>query len=383
MRIEQSRWTASDGWWTPSPRVLGDAAQLVLLFSAGALLKQRTRYEEVAAAYPKAKIFGCSTAGEIQGAEVFDDTLAVTAVEFESSQVRLASVEIEAMDRSFAAGAELARKLDPCGLVHAFVLTDGLMVNGSEVVRGLTQGLPETVAITGGLSGDGSRFEETFVIAGEPARRNTIAIIGFYGRQLRVAYGCGGGWDSFGPERRITRAEGSVLYELDGKSALVLYKRYLGGLANDLPSSALQFPLSIRFEERDRALVRTVLAVDEQAQSMTFAGDLPVGSTARFMMANIDRLIDGAAGAASTALSSSRGTASELAILVSCVGRRLVLKQRIEEELEGARDILGDQAILTGFYSYGEISPFSPGSTCCLHNQTMAVTTISERSSGG
>ena len=69
----------------------------------------------------------------------------------------------------------------------------------------------------------------------------------------------------------------------------------------------------------------------------------------------------------------------DLALLISCVGRKLILKQRIEEEVDGVREALGATTKLTGFYSYGEISPFTPGAKCELHNQTMTITTFLER----
>src|SRR5205085_1989348 len=178
------------------------------------------------------------------------------------------------------------------------------------------------------------------------------------GDRLKVGYGSLGGWDPFGPERLITRSKGNILYELDGQSALALYKKYLGDYAQDLPASALLFPLSLRTNESDRGVVRTILAVNEDEQSMTFAGDVPEGAYASLMKANFERLIDGASMAAKTSYEAIGSSSPDLAILISCVGRKLVLKQRIEEEVEGVRDILGDHTVLTGFYSYGEISPF-------------------------
>jgi len=170
-----------------------------------------------------------------------------------------------------------------------------------------------------------------------------------------------------------------VLYELDGHSALQLYKRYLGEHASGLPATGLLFPLSLRTNEGDSGVVRTILSVSEIDQSLTFAGDVPVGSYARLMKANFDRLIDGAIGAARTSYQALGSSSPDLAILISCVGRKLVLKQRVEEEVEGVREILGERTVLAGFYSYGEISPFTPRASCELHNQTMTITTFSEQ----
>jgi len=382
--LEQSRWTVAGGWEPHPPGKLRDV-QLALVFGGPEALKESSLRDVVGAAYPDAYLLGCSTAGDIFGTQVSDDSLVVTAMRFERTRVLGRSTRIDGPEDSFAAGERLAQSLAGEGLVHVFVLSDGLHVNGSKLVEGLASNLPPDVTVTGGLSGDGPRFKETLVLgglsgngAGLPEPR-TIAAVGFYGRGLRVGYASLGGWDPFGPERLITRSEGNVLYELDGRSALDLYKTYLGPHARELPASGLLFPLSLRAEDGGTPVVRTILAVDEEESSMTFAGDVPTGSYARFMKANFDRLIDGAVGAARTSYEAVGSTSPDLALLVSCVGRKLVLKQRVEEEVEGVREVLGDRTVLAGFYSYGEISPFTPDARCELHNQTMTITTLTER----
>jgi hypothetical protein len=283
------------------------------------------------------------------------------------------------MKDSFDAGQTLAQSLDPQGLVHVFVLSDGLNVNGSALVQGLRRGLPEGVAVTGGLAGDQDRFSETLVFLDSISQKNTIVAIGFYGDSLQVGYGSKGGWDSFGPDRLVTRSKANVLYELDGQPALELYKKYLGEQAQGLPATGLLFPLSLALNGSDKRLVRTILSVNEENGSMTFAGDVPEGQYARLMKANFERLLDGAAGSARQSQEIGAST-PHLAMLISCVGRKLVLKQRVEEEVENVQDALGQDTALTGFYSYGEICPVGPTETQAeLHNQTMTVTTFAER----
>jgi hypothetical protein len=300
-------------------------------------------------------------------------------VSFEHTRLGGAQVKLDQVNGSFQAGQYLAQSLDPHGLVHVLVISDGLGVNGSDLVSGLTQHLPKGVTVTGGLAGDGARFEETFVLWDGAPQAGAISALGLYGNRLRVGYGSLGGWDPFGPERLITRSKGNVLYEMDGASALQLYKKYLGEHASGLPATGLLFPLSLRTSSGTAGVVRTILSVNEDEQSMTFAGDVPEGAFARLMKANFDRLIDGAIGAAKTSYQALGSASPDLAILISCVGRKLVLKQRVEEEVEGVRDVLGSRTVLTGFYSYGEISPFAPNTQCTLHNQTMTITTFLEK----
>jgi hypothetical protein len=389
MKIEQRRWTESSSCWEQCSSeargdvslLRGESAQLVLAFGATSVLKQQERFQEIRKSYPNAHILGCSTAGEICSTQVFDDSLVTTAVQFEHTRIAVAQVQLSQVVDSFQAGEQLARSLEKNDLVHVFVISDGIKVNGSELVKGLLRQLPPEVTITGGLAGDGARFEQTLVfLDGIPDKEEKIAILGFYGSRLKVGYGSMGGWDPFGPSRLVTRSKGNVLYELDGQSALELYKRYLGEYAADLPASGLLFPLQLQSpDERDKAgVVRTILSIDEKENSMTFAGDVPEGVHARFMKANPERLIDGAIGAAQTSYQAIGSSSPDLAILISCVGRKLVLKQRVEEEIEEVRDVLGNHIALTGFYSYGEIAPFTPFVKCELHNQTMTITTFLE-----
>jgi len=269
-------------------------------------------------------------------------------------------------------------QLDRHALRSVFVLSDGLNVNGSELVKGLNSRLPGNVVVTGGLAGDGDRFRRTWVIQdGKPAT-NVVTALGLFGDRLAVSHGSKGGWDSFGPERRITRSQGNILYELDGKPALALYKEYLGDRASGLPATGLLFPLSIRQDASDsRQLVRTILGVDEANQSMIFAGDVPQGYLAQLMRANFDRLVTGASQAADLASNGHTSGGPTLAVAISCVGRRLVLGERTEEETEITLENLPPGTQQVGFYSYGEISPYASGS-CDLHNQTMTLTTFAE-----
>lgn len=382
MKTEQHYWTPHAGW-DANASGLGDAAQLVLVFGGTDVLRNRNLLQDVRSRYPKALLFGGSTAGEICGTRVRDESLAVTAIHFEHTQLMLAQETIGGMQESRAIGERLARALGQAQLNHVLVLSDGLRVNGSELARGLRENLPQDVAVTGGLAGDGARFRHTLVCADGAPEEGQIAALGFYGERLKIGYGSLGGWDTFGPERLITRSQDNVLYELDGQSALELYKRYLGEHAAGLPATALLFPLALRIDGENESLVRTILGVNEEAQSMIFAGDMPQGAYARLMKANFDRLIDGAANAARAGFETlgggGGGAAPDLALLISCVGRKLVLKQRIEEEVEGVREILGGRTVLTGFYSYGEICPHGAVTGCQLHNQTMTITTFSEQ----
>jgi hypothetical protein len=377
MDVEQSIWER-DTRLATGPAAVSGSAQLVLAFGAPEALGSPGFFADLRGLYPEAHLVLASTAGEIVGSSVHDGSVVATALHLTSTRVAARSIDLDRSPDSFAAGRALARLLPARDLVHVLLFSDGLQVNGSALAHGMAADLGETVAVTGGLAGDGDRFERTLVSLDEPACPGKVVAVGLYGSRLRVGYGSMGGWDPFGPERLVTRACGNVLHELDGVSALELYRRYLGERAAELPASGLLFPLSVRRAPSEEAVVRTILAIDPESGSLTFAGEVPVGSYARLMKANFDRLIDGAAEAAIACREGLGGAPAQLVLLVSCVGRKLVLRQRVEEEVESVREVLGPSAAMAGFYSYGELCPHMPDTGCELHNQTMTITALSE-----
>lgn len=377
MWVEQSIWTPKSGWSTTKKSDKSASAALALVFGAPEMLRDALRYDEIKAHYPSAMIAIGTTGGEIHGREVCDGSISVTALGFGSVTVDGASVSVEKVPDIFIAGAQLGQALSRPDLKAIFVLSDGIKVNGSDLIRGLQRAVGDQVVITGGLAGDGARFGQTLVGLNTTPKPGNIVAIGFYGDALRLGHGSAGGWDVFGPERRITRSEHNMLFELDGKPALSLYKRYLGEHAKDLPGSALLFPLRVYEANNEKgAVVRTIVGVDEDRQAMIFAGDVPQDYRAQLMKGNFDSLIDGAAEAAQLANADANG--ERAAILVSCIGRKLLLGQRIAEEVEIIGDLLGPGTALAGFYSYGEISPHAESHFCELHNQTMTVTVLGE-----
>lgn len=379
MLLENFFYDRKNGWSCETFPDLDSDNSLLIVFGGAAYLNDTAPIVELKKRYPKAHLIGCSTAGEISNELIHDDSLTVALLKFEKTNVKTARANVATQDESYDAGKKIAATLDSDDLSAIFVLSDGLNVNGSELVKGLHKHIGEHVIVTGGLAGDADRFANTWTLYRDesPASEQVVAV-GLYGNSLKVGFGSQGGWDIFGPERIITRSEGNVLYEIDDKPALALYKEYLGERASELPASGLLFPLGIRENsESANQLVRTILSVDEEEQSMTFAGDIPMGWRGQLMRANYDRLIDGAHGAACMASHSETDEYPTLAIAISCVGRRLVLGQRSEEEVEACLDVFPEKTKQIGFYSYGEISPLA----CAfadLHNQTMTLTTFRE-----
>jgi len=354
-----------------------NTAQLVLCFGGIDKLRKINAFELLRKRFPSATIATCSTSGEIFHTEVMDDSLSITVLELEHTDTQAHCINIADYPDSYEAGKELIRRFPNTGLTYVLVLSDGIFVNGSELVRGMNEIAGDGILITGGLAGDRSRFSSTLVGLNAAPREGNIAAIGFYGNKIRVQHGSKGGWETFGMEKKVTKSRYNELFQIDHYNALELYKQYLGPEAEALPGSALLFPLSVKLPGTEEPVVRTILSIDESKGSLTFAGDIPEGSMVRFMKANFDKLTNAASGAAESAR--SNGNASpQLALLISCVGRKIILKKRTEEEVEAVNEVLGDQTLLSGFYSHGEISPTKTGGRCELHNQTMTITTFDE-----
>lgn len=369
-----------DGAWRGPWPTITQGKTLVLAFGGRKISDDDAAWSALRDATAGAVIAGCSTSGEIAGVTVSDDTISAAIVVFDDATVRVAALPVEGAAASEAVGRQLGAQLAATpGLRAVMVFSDGLAVNGTRLAAGIDAAVPAGTIVSGGLAGDGDRFESTWVVVDGAPRGGHVVAVGLYGESLELGVGSRGGWDPFGPDRVVTRSEGNVLYELDGRPALALYKEYLGERAVGLPATALLFPLML-LDRGDSGgeIVRTVLAVDDAANSMTFAGDIPHGSRCRLMRANFDRLVDGAGDAVAATMVNLAGGSPVLCVAISCVGRRLVLGERVEEEVEACFEALPAGSVQVGFYSYGELSPLGLGS-CDLHNQTMTLTAIRER----
>lgn len=385
MELHTFQYLHGKEWNVDKFPALDSEQTLILIFAAPLFFDNPEPINQLAHFYKKSKMIGCSSAGEIFGSNIFDKSLSVAVVKFAHTQIKVAKAEVHHINDSCTGGQLITQQLMQANLRSIFVLSDGLKINGSELVKGLNSAAHAGTIITGGLAGDGSDFKKTWIICDGKIHTNHVAAVGFYGEHLQVGHASKGGWDIFGPQRRITRSMGNILYELDNQPALQLYKEYLGARADELPASGLLYPLAIRNPEREEEvqLVRTILAIDEKAQSLIFAGDIPTGYYAQLMRANFDRLITSAGEAGELAKlrmnpeKKDNLSTPTLALGVSCVGRRLLLGERTDEETESTLECLSPGTQQIGFYSYGEISPFAVGN-CDLHNQTMTLTIYGE-----
>ena len=358
------------------------SANLVLVFGSVKRFSEGKLSSFLKSRYPFAQLVGCTTSGEISSAGVFDDSIQITAIQWEKTIQRVAQTKMSGMLNSFEAAASLAKQLKADTLRTVLVISDGLNVNGSELLKGFQSVLGD-IPIVGGLAGDGGAFVKTLQLYNESISDNQVIAVGLYGSALITSSGALGGWKPYGPPRKVTKSEKNVVYEMDGKPALPLYRMYIGeAFSRGLPGTGLKFPLAVIEEgKRDVEKIRTLLAIDSKANSLTFAGNVEVGETVRLCQTNHDRLVEGAGNAAHLVmdgLSASKTNQAGLALLVSCVGRKGVMAENVGDEVKLVQQILGSQTSVTGFYSYGELAPRPNTTDSVLHNQTMTIGYLSE-----
>ncbi|MGY6650021.1 FIST signal transduction protein [Wenyingzhuangia sp. IMCC45574] len=366
------------GNWNPIGEMLTLKEPLVLVFGNRLVLDEIAIYKEVREIFTDGHIVIGSTCGHVTNTSIEDKEVVVTAIEFENTNFLVKRSSLLETDKdSYRTGQDLMAKFPKENLKYVMIISEGSFVNGSKLAQGIENSLPSEVLVTGGLCGDAERFEKTITAYNEAPKEGEVVAVGFYGDTIEVSFSSSGGWTRFGPQRTITKSDGNVLYELDGKPALDLYKLYLGEKSKELPSAALLYPLDVKVVGDDQSIVRTVLGIDEEKNAMILAGDVPEESTVHLMMSNVDNIVLAAENAINIA-NEEREKAAELILFVSCIGRKLVLDQRVEEEVENVVEVAGDSSTVCGFYSYGEIVPFNGQDRCKLHNQTITLTLISE-----
>jgi len=378
MRLSQL--TYSKKWICTKAAQHGDNKKLILFFADRLVLEnEKTVYNSLRELYPNDDIISISTSGQLNDTEIYDSESVAIVIEFEKSTYKIYSEEHTKSISSREIGKQLANQLKSEHLKHALIFSEGTNINGSDLTKGISHLFNHKMSVTGGIAGDGVRFEKTLVGLNDQLSQNLVVAIGLYGDQLNVGFGEKGGFETFGPIKTITKSHRNELYEIDNQNAIELYKKYLGNHAENLAESSLYFPLSVRIDEKKDCFVRTILSIDEAEKKMTFAGDIPEGANLRLMRTNIDNLLVSAGEAAEKAKLPNEEQKDELVLIVSCVGRKVILEHRVEEEIEEVKEAINNpNACITGFYSYGEISSTSNFKGCDLYNQTMTITTIYE-----
>ncbi len=376
--MKKATYLYKNGVWNKELDGSLDSEQtLILCFGTSnhPLIEEAFNY--LSSIFKNSTIIGCSTSGEIYQDELFEGCLSVAILKFEKTRFKLNKERFEDISQSYEVGINIVTKLqEEEDLKSIFILSDGLFINGSKLTKGINSCLKEGVIVSGGLAGDDDRFEKTWIFVDGQFISHCVVSIGLYGENINVFSSSYGGWKQFGINRIVTNAIDNTLFEIDDKPALRIYKDYLGENSKNLPASGLFFPLMVKEKGYEKPKVRTILSIDEDKQSITFAGDIPVGSEVMLMKASFADLVNGAYKSGEELLF-GKNVEDGISIAISCVGRKLVLGQKTEDEIDAVYKQFNSGVEQIGYYSYGEIAPFIENE-CDLYNQTMTLTLIWE-----
>ena len=339
--------------------------------------KNKKEAELIKSRFLNSTVIGCSSAGSILLDCIYENETVVSVLKLEKSTFNKKTYSCSEVDNSVEIGEQIGRDLMGPNIKGIILLTEGLIVNGSKLTTGINNIIKEKIYIGGGMAGDGMAFESTSVLDGDESSCKKIIAVALYGEDLEFISDHDGGWQNFGPTRTVTKSQNNILFEIDGKPALTLYKEFLGeALSGKLPASALYYPLSITGEDGETA-VRSILSVNETELSLTFAGDLPEGSSVRLMHSTLARLKEAAKNSSQKVYEKLDKSLNTFILVLSCVGRKVVLGEYTEDELKEVKDKFPNSSI-TGFYSYVEFS-IGKEVPCQLHNQTLTLIGIQEK----
>lgn len=327
-----------------------------------------------------AKVVGCTTDGEISTSGFSTGSVVLGGVISDNVSFEVASTSSIGSD-SQSAGRRLAQQL-PRSARHVQLFSDGLTGNGCAILRGMQSIYGPQIPISGGAAGDARAMKQTWQFAGNKVLTDSVTAISFSG-DIRVGTGVRSGWFPAGVPKKVTRSVGNVVYELEGESALSVYRRYLGPLASKLPAVGIQFPFGIVDESGrlgDNPVLRAPMALNESEGSVTFAGEIPQGSIISLTTGgSATSLLDATEDAAKRAMDSLGTGSPAMAFFYSCMARKILLGPRTREETQRISGAVGRNVPIIGFYTYGEYCPSLSGTDCRLHNETATVTVVSSK----
>ncbi len=338
---------------------------LIIVFSSVVFnqLEMLKGVRDVTGAIP---LVGCSTAGEIITSGPSKKSVVVMAIAAKGINFHL-GVGKDIKKSAISAGKELGKSLTQLtsnGKL-ALMLPDGLAGNGADIVRGLQDVLGDQFLIAGGAAGDDFLFKETYQYYNDTVMSDSVIGVMIDG-DVHFGIGVRHGWKPIGVSKKVTKSDGAVLYELDGKPAVHIYEEYFGKKAEELKVEplarlAITYPLGLRIPNSDEYLIRDPITVGDKGE-ITCAAEVREGSEINLMMGSKENAIAAAREAAEQCVlgvQARGGTSVTTAIIFNCIARDKVLAQNAKDEISAIKEVLGEQTEFIGFYTYGEQAPIA------------------------
>jgi len=341
----------------------GAKSELIIVFSS-VVFDQEKMLKGVREITGKISLIGCSTAGEIITKGPSKKSVVVMAIASEGIKFHTgigADIKKGAIKAGEALGKDFLSKTKNGKL--ALILPDVLTGNGADIVRGLQKVLGENFLIAGGAAGDDFLFKKTYQYYNDQVLDESVVGVIIEG-DLKFGIGVRHGWKPIGACKKVTKSEGSVLYELDNKPAMHIYEEYFGRKAEELKSEplarlAITYPLGLRIQNSDEYLIRDPITAGEKGE-ITCAAEVPYGSEINLMLGSKKDAIQAASKAAEQCIEEFKeknGSKITTALIFNCIARDKVLGRDAKKEIDVIRKALGDSVEMIGFYTYGEQAP--------------------------
>jgi hypothetical protein len=321
-------------------------------------------------AWPGIALIGCTTVGECSSRLGFrDDSAALIllgsdTVEITAGLGRDLSKDIDAAcaQAIAAASAKTTKPLRLC-----ITLPESLTISAQQVVESLRQTLGAEVPLLGGTAGDAFKLTGTHQFCGREVCSDSVPVLLFSG-PLVYSVAVASGWKPMGEPGLVTRSEGSLVHEIDGRPAIDFYRQHLGAQAIPGPEN----PLAVLDELGAVACLRANAGQVRESGAINYLGDVREGAMVQITVADRAAILEGCRKSISKAFADyPHGKTPAVALLFSCAARKVMLGTRTGEEIGIVESVIGSEIPVCGFYGYGEIGPLDtkdPESK--YHNET-------------
>lgn len=341
----------------------GDKPSFVIAF-ASVSFDQEELVRGIREATEHAPLIGCSDAGEITNDGPHEKSVAVMAIRSDTLAFTSGlggEVRADAREAGRTVAKEIKAKA-PDSLRALVMFPDVLTGNGAEIVRGVLDILGSHFPVVGGAPGDDFLFEKTYEYRDDTIATGTVAAFGISG-SFSMGIGVRHGWIPIGVPMKVTKSEGAVVHELDGRPAIAIYEDYFGQKADELKKEplarmAITYPLGIKLPDMEEYLIRDPITVDANG-SITCAAEIPEGAEIRLMIGSKEKAIEAAEEAATKLMNDFErvGSKPKLMLMFNCIAREKLFGQKAKDEIEAVMAIVGRDVPLLGFYTYGEQAP--------------------------
>ena len=287
-------------------------------------------------------------------------------------------------ENNMRAGENLARQLQSSGLnanlmllfPDPFSFQSNAFFDGFENAHGY---LP----IIGGAAGEDGREEKTYQMEGDRVTFDAIsglALAGNFRTEIAVTRSC----QPFGEPCRITRAEGNMIYEIDGRPAYDILLESLSQIECDNPEQIFErvfLGVPVRSFQTDFLgspyLIQNIMGVNvkkgmlatmspvEEGEFVTFTVRDPAlaRKDMREILEGLKLRLD--------------GVKPPMAFYFNCCARGEMLYGKSNEDTTLIRRYFPDVPVL-GFFTYGEIAPLDHVNH--LHHHSGVLTMIAPQS---